>query len=187
MYDYKFLKDALLKDEMNLETPVVLNAIKLARKDTALVNKLGNIKVPTLKGMSKGDFFDDGIEKLYDHDNIHKAIAHKEFPMYTFMQNDGDEVECQKEMWDKFTLDEKIDTVLEECYVISLERFIVPGIDINRNIAFMTALYKTCTTLTSGWFREFAINHYYDIAKKYDHGYVKKFEKNITEYEDIKH
>jgi hypothetical protein len=41
--------------------------------------------------------------------------------------------------------------------VIALERFLIPGLDQYAYSAYNKALKKVCTSLTSGWFRDFAI------------------------------
>lgn len=145
---------------------------------------------PKLIGRTKEDFFDDKVVKYYVHDNIHKAIAHIEGkPMYELMQKDTTLVECHKEMWDEMTHEQKVKCVLEEAYVIALERHIIPvmmgqPVKIVSNFdAFKWALMRICTTLCSGWFREFSIENYFEILNSYDPGYVEQFEENIDKYE----
>ena len=59
---------------------------------------------------------------------------------------------------------QKVQCVAEETYVIGLERFLIPvDFDFNSRIAYNKALEKVCTTLCSGWFRDFAIENYPEI------------------------
>jgi hypothetical protein len=72
--------------------------------------------------------------------------------------------------------------VLEESYVLSLERAIVPfeltDYD-KRKKAFDTALIKVCTSITSGWFRKFAWDNYDDVCALYDQEYVERFWREV--------
>ena len=80
----------------------------------------------------------------------------------------------------KFSYEEKCKCVLEETMVIALERKILPmiygkGKYISSDEALGWALMRVCTTLCSGWFREFAVNNYFDIWKYRDQKYVETF------------
>ncbi len=149
---------------------------KLHKKSTE--DRIGKQKLPKLIGVSKQDFFDDFVVKFYEHDDIHQMVAHKEFPMYHYMQRDYTKVECHKDMWDEFTQTEKLQCVLEECYVIALERHIIPTmkgtrIGLNYHEAFKWALMRVCTTLCSGWFRSYAIDNYFTLLNSYNKEYYK--------------
>jgi hypothetical protein len=85
-----------------------------------------------------------------------------------------------------FTFEDKCKCVLEEAYVIALERRIIPmifggGGGYTSEEALDWALMRVCTTLCSGWFRNFATNNYYDIKRLSNKNYVEKF---LTEYEN---
>lgn len=112
---------------------------------------------------NKNYFFEDADYKVFDHDTIHQAIALGPLPAYTLMQ-DG-EVWCSKEKWDNLTQEQKLNCVKEEASVLALERSIIPALFLGKAFrgaqwAYEYALGKVCTTITSGWFREFAIEHY---------------------------
>src|SRR6185369_1396058 len=56
---------------------------------------------PKLNVMKKDFFTGDGVQYVYDHDDIHKAVAHIEFdfvltPAYTLYMKDGEEVKSDK-------------------------------------------------------------------------------------------
>lgn len=110
---------------------------------------------------SKEDFFEDAVKKVYDHDWLHELYAHRNRPMYTFMQRDKSLAWCEKDMWDGFAEEEKLFCVAEEAYVIATERFLVPSDwKYPAKLAYTKAVDKICTTLCSGWFRDFAIDNY---------------------------
>jgi hypothetical protein len=44
--------------------------------------------------------------------------------------------------------------------VIALERYLIPKISKNQETSYHLALVRICTTLTKGWFRQFAIDNY---------------------------
>ena len=129
---------------------------------------------PSLK-KSVEDFFDDYVEKKYNHDYLHELVAYHDKPLYTQLQRNASSAWCDKDLWDKLSNDDKIKCVAEEAQVIAIERFLVPS---NWNYAprhaYLKALDKVCTTLCSGWFREFAIDHYPEVFDLCD---ISKFEK----------
>src|SRR5690606_6535747 len=63
----------------------------------------------------------------------------------------------------KCSMDIKLKCVREEAMAIALGRFIIPGFVHDSQIAYSMALRKVCTTLTKGWFRDFAIDHYPEL------------------------
>lgn len=149
---------------------------KLHKKSTE--DRLGKQRLPKLIGVTKEKFFDDFVVKYVDHDDIHQMVAHKEKPMYSYMQKDPALVECDKELWRSFPMIDKIHCVMEECYVIALERHIIPTlkgdkVGLDPHAAFKWALMRVCTTLCSGWFRQFAIDHYFDVLNNYNKEYPK--------------
>jgi hypothetical protein len=127
--------------------------------------------------VSKGEFFNSNFDYVYDHDSIHEAIKLLDRPAYTFyMASEESEVNCSK---DKFFAQERtiqLLGVLEETYVLALERSQIPTeFSVDSRVSFMLALEKVCTSITSGWFRAFAWENYDLIAKMYDEAYVDKF------------
>jgi len=115
------------------------------------------------------DFFDDAVTKKYDHDYLHELFAHQEKPMYTKLQTDSSKAWCNQALWNKLSYNEKLQCIAEEAYVISVERFLVPaGWDFYAKLAFNLAVNKICTTLCSGWFRDFAIDNYPEVLGIFD-------------------
>lgn len=162
--DYHWLKEYIKDSGFNNPTG------KYLEKDQEIING-GKLKTPSLM-KSKDDFFDDKVVKVFEHDDIHRIMAHKELPMYTFMQ-ENTEVFCSKKLWDKFTHEDKIKTVLEEAYVIALERKIIPHIFLGEKHwtdleSFKWALMRICTTLCKGWFRQFAVDNYFEILSQHN-------------------
>jgi hypothetical protein len=149
--------------------------------------------------VSKSAFFDgDGVPYIYDHDSIHltQALTYKEtgnhantlcpeialYPAYTFYMKDGAAVMTSKE---KFMAQDEIIRlrgVYEESCVLALERSQIPFPDASPRKSFEYALMKVCTSITSGWFREFAWENYQKVLDIYEKegedGYLKRFNAN---------
>lgn len=137
---------------------------------------------------SNDDFFDDNVDKVYDHDYLHELFAFGERPMFEKLKQEDnfDKAWCEKDLWDNLTLEEKCQCAAEETYVISAERFLIPSDwKFAPRRAYFRALHKVCTTLTSGWFRDFAIDNYPRIVNLYE---TRRFHrvKTILEFEKEK-
>jgi len=128
----------------------------------------------------KEEFFVDNVPYEYDHDSIHEAVKMRDKPMYQYYMKDGAQVQCDKDKWDALQPIYKLQGVLEEVQVLALERAVIPfGTPPQR--AFEIALEKVCTTITGGWFREFAYENYDFLKKSYSDDFVKKFGRALTE------
>lgn len=132
---------------------------------------------------TKEDFFrGDSVDYIYDHDSLHEAVARFDRPMYTRYAIEGHEVLSSKLKFDMLSYSDRIQGVLEETYVLALERSLIPHPDATPEQAFLTALEKVCTSITSGWFREFAWENYDEIvsthtSSKFD--YVEAFNRGV--------
>lgn len=140
-----------------------------------------NYKLPKLN-QSKDTFFSgDGIVYEYDHDTIHEAIKFFEQPAYTYYA-DG-EVWSSKEKFAKCSEEIKLYGVLEESLVLACERSQLafnPRPD--ARWSFEHALFKVCTSITSGFFREYAWENYDKVIDLYNHvalDYVQRVDKAI--------
>lgn len=165
MYDFKYLRD-----KMGCKVPEVLNEWYVKRtKETY------NYSHPKLN-VSKADFFKD-IYK-YDHDSIHENVRHLEHPAYWYFKEEKAEVKCSKKLFEQQSEEIKLFSVLEETYVLALERSQIP----NRNNplwspkkSFEYALFKLCTSISSSWWRDYAYNNYFNVIQLYDPKYAENF------------
>jgi hypothetical protein len=132
--------------------------------------------VPSLN-KTKDDFFDDAVDKIYIHDDIHAVVAFGDEPMFRKIQKSETMVHCFFDMWQYLPYSDQVHCVQEEAMVIALERFIIPGRIKSQRVAYLKALEKICTTLTSGWFRDFAIDNYQECASNVP-DYVSIFKRN---------
>jgi len=126
---------------------------------------------------SKDEFFTDNFDYKYEHDSLHEAVKHLDVPAYKLYNKGNSEVQCDRNAFFDTSEGVRLCGVLEEVYVLALERAIIPFgvINIDREKAFETALEKVCTTITKGWFREFAYNNYNTIKRMYNPNYVERF------------
>lgn len=170
---------------------------------------------PNLNVKKDAFFKGDGVKYIYDHDDIHRVMAIEDRPAYTYYAKEGEEVKSDRDKF--FSLPEKtrLFGVLEEAYVLALERSQIPhghrpGIDLPKifymktihigadlqipagvvevprepdwptpHWSFLKALEKVCTSITSGWFREFAWENYDRVAELYDPDYALRFWKAV--------
>lgn len=115
-----------------------------------------------------GSFFNDAVKRKYNHDYLHSLFAYEEKPMYTKLQLNPKLAKCEEDLWNKLSYEQKVQCVAEETQVIATERFLVPkDWDYPAKAAYMKALQKVCTTLTSGWFRDFALDNYPSVVQMF--------------------
>ena len=118
---------------------------------------------------SVAEFFDDAVTKVYDHDYLHELLAYYDKPLYTKLQKDTSKAWCDKDLWYNLSHQDKLRCVAEETKVIAVERFLVSSNwTCNSKLAYMKSLEKVCTTLCSGWFRDFAIDNYPEVLAEYN-------------------
>ncbi len=139
-------------------------------------------KRPRLAGMDKGDFFskNDGVDYVFDHDTIHVAVAQGDQPAYRYYMKSDQDVETDRTKWDAVDEEVRLNGVLEESYVLALERSQIPyrG-DITPRASFLIALSKVCTSITSGYFRRYAYENYYKVLEMYSDDYVQWFDEAV--------
>jgi hypothetical protein len=174
MFDIKVLRYALGTKDVNVD---LTSIYRKRMKETY------SYAHPSLK-QSKNSFFrGDQINYIYDHDSIHCSVAFNYKPAYLFYKGDNQEVMCDREKFFACTETMRIHGVVEEALVLALERSQIPFRDrnINPDASFMMALEKVCTSITSGWFREFAWENFdrcVNVYQTYCTGsncYVKRF------------
>jgi len=152
--------------------------------------KLFLIRHPNLNVSAK-EFFkeSDGFYK-YNHDDIHQAIVqggnYSGIPAYKKIVKG--EVQCCMDTFDKLSNGDKLACAVEEVMVLAIERGIIPyKEDIEKNTvvhpqqllkAVEISLRKVCTRITSGRFRLYCWNNYYNILSVLKHrcfGYYNNF------------
>lgn len=136
---------------------------------------------PKLNQSKESFFSDDNINYIYDHDSIHEAVALYDRPAYTYYMKDGEAVQCDKSKF--FSIDEKyrLAGVIEESAVLAIERSLVPHPGkMTPQKAWKFALSKVCSSITSGWFREYGYENILSILKMYPDNYWDKFQNALN-------
>lgn len=132
--------------------------------------------------MGKKDFFDPniGVRYTYDHDSIHKSVARHGVPAYTLYMKEGEEVQTDKNKFFSLGREIQLAGVAEEAEVLAIERSLVPHPGkMTPKQAFVFALSKVCSSITSGWFREFGYEHIFEVLEIYNPNYWDKFQEDV--------
>lgn len=168
--DYHILKRAGAKIR-----PEYRDFFKMREKETYYY------KHPKLNQGKDAFFADDGVKYVYDHDTIHQSVAMFDgIPAYTRYMKDGAEVDCDKTKFFACPREIQLAGVVEEAAVLAIERSLVPHPGVwTPQYAWRFALAKVCSSITSGWFREFAYENALDVLKLYPQNYWEKFQKDV--------
>ena len=141
-------------------------------------------KHPKLNQDKQTFFNTPGITYVYDHDSIHRAMALGDQPAYQYYLADNAQVWCDKNKWNLLSDEIKLNGVLEEALVLALERSQIPfNFKPNPIWSFRKALMKVCTSITSGWFREWAWEHHDQVLEKF-HSlplYTERFKEKLNQ------
>lgn len=174
--DYSLLKTVI--DKEKVKTYQLYYDLRLQETKDRI-----NKRLPTLNRTNE-DFFDRSknvVGYVFEHDDIHEAIKHYERPVYEMMKKDFSKAWCEKDMFHNLPHEYKVRCVQEEAYVIALERYIIlrKGHYKDPQLAYKAALQRICTTLCSGFFRDFAVDNYFEILDAYSDNYVDKFKEKL--------
>lgn len=135
-----------------------------------------NYKHPSLNQSKKSFFSDDNIKYQYDHDSIHRAVARMDAPAYTFFQKDGSEVACDRSKFEACPRAIQLNSVVEESAVLAIERSLVPHAGkLTPRDAWLFAFSKVCTSISSGYWRQFAYENGLDVLRLYPEDYYDCF------------
>lgn len=136
-------------------------------------------KHPKLNVNKDAFFQDDGIKYVWDHDTIHQSVATFERPAYTYYMKDGEQVLCDKNKFFALPEEYRLAGVVEEAAVLAIERSLVPHPGVwTPEKAWRFALSKVCSSITSGWFREYGYENILEVLKREPKGYWDKFQKD---------
>ncbi len=125
---------------------------------------------------TKEEFFrGDSVEYIYDHDSIHQAVKLGDVPAYTRFGTPGQDVLSSRFRFNALSEEHRLHAVLEETYVLAMERSQIPFPGTSPHVSFKIALEKVCSSITSGWFREYAWENYFIAVMMYSPAYVDRF------------
>jgi hypothetical protein len=162
--DYHFLKKHAVLDEH------LLNVSKIREEEQTRRSAGFSLNV------SNDHFFkasQHAVGRIYEHDDLHRATCFYDEPLWAKCKPDDSKAYVSQKLFNELPFSDKVKMVQEEAFVIALERKIIPN-DENPKKAFNYAVMRIGTNLTRGWFREFAVENYFEVMNcKVD--FVKKF------------
>lgn len=175
---FKTMNDIHFMRSLGAKIPPELEEVfKLREKETY------NYSHPNLDVKSRDFFKGDEVPYVYDHDTIHEAVAVLGVPAYKSYMKDDSEVMTSKEKFFEQENHIRLLGVYEESCVLALERSQIPfNFEVPARQSFVMALSKVCTSITSGYFREYAWESFHIVMKFYESmgedDYVKRFKAN---------
>lgn len=143
---------------------------------------------------NKEKFFQDHVNYLFDHDELHLEVASPKLPVYISALKDNNEVLLCKEKFNSLSISQKHKMFEEEIITIALERWMLnpywikKGISIDK--AHSLSVQKTITNLTKNWACDYIIQNleifsspnyatYYKVINKFlDSKQKEKYMKN---------
>ena len=175
---FKTMNDIHFMRSLGAKIPPELEEVfKLREKETY------NYSHPNLDVKSKDFFKGDEVPYVYDHDSLHEAVAVLGVPAYKSYMKDDSEVMTSKEKFFEQENHIRLLGVYEESCVLALERSQIPfNFEVPARQSFVMALSKVCTSITSGWFREYAYENFHVVMKFYESmgetDYIERFKAN---------
>lgn len=112
------------------------------------------------------DFFDDAVNRKYDHDSLHESVAYTPgHALYKdILKEDSDVLVDNDKFW-ALPLDVQLRTVREEIYATALERILIPNdYKTSPRGAYWWALRRTATSLFKGEWALFLMLHLDELA-----------------------
>jgi len=150
--------------------------LKLREKETY------TYRHPKLNVKKDAFFQDDGIQYEVDHDDIHESVKRFDKPAYCYYLKDGEQVQCCKKKFFACPREIQLAGVVEEAAVLAIERSLIPHPGVwTPEYAWKFALAKVCSSITSGWFREFGYENLPEIIRMYPEGFWEKFQRDRLE------
>lgn len=140
--------------------------------------------------VDKKEFFSEahGVNYVWDHDAVHQSVALGERPAYTYYAKDGEEVKSDKTKFFALPEEVRLNGVIEEACVLAIERSLVPFPNgMTPKQAWLFALSKVASSITSGWFRAYAYENLFKVVKMYPEKYFEKFQNKVSLGEVKKH
>lgn len=160
---FKTLYDIHHMRRNGVSLPLGSGILLKEREELTYTNKLPKLNV------KKGDFFkSEESYNIYEHDDIHVAVALDGKPAYTNYMQEGAQVMTSKDKF--FSQPERVRLLggVEEAMVLTAERSLIPhNFEPNPDKMFEFSLSKVCTSITGGWFREYCYDNWFNIMNIY--------------------
>lgn len=151
LYDIRFLKEKGCK--LNYELLIQL----LNYWD----NYHGKRRMPNFD-MKNEDFFKDKVKRAITHDDLHLLIKYGEVPAYSMIKEDISKAVCSEKMFNASSDELKKHVVLEEVFVIAIERYYETFYKASISRAFKDLI----TRLFPEWLAVYTLDNYTELSAK---------------------
>lgn len=130
-------------------------------------NRFGKAKVNLNK--KNEEFFTNSVEREFEHDKVHEAVAYYERPLFEKIKHDLSLAQCSKKLFNQLSHEDKIKCAKEEIYVTAIERFLLKNNRIPENIAIIKAMELLITSMAqASWFARFIVENHKQIRENKD-------------------
>lgn len=173
MFDVLFFKNKGLKINKDLYELLVKDWYKIHGRKSA-----------PLKGKNSKTFFEDKVNRIYIHDDLHYAVAYYDKPIFERVLKHEGTVECSEEKFRALSFEDQIKMAKEEIFVTALERWLIPcqeGLNSecwSEGRAYNASLRKFVTTMSSGWMTYFLIDNFEYLKYNKEDKFLERFNKN---------
>lgn len=170
-WSHRFLKNSphFLKTRLDIDFLQIMPGLRVLDESILFKREMETYTYSHPKlNVKKNDFFvsSESLKYIYDHDSIHESIKIYDRPAYTFYLKDGQEVMCDYKKFYDTIPGIQLASVYEEAAVLALERSQIPfNFKPDEQKSFEKALEKVCTSITSGWYRDYAYANYFNVLK----------------------
>ena len=171
MHDIEFFQKKSVKYDEELLSLLYKDWIEIHGKKRAYLKKTND------------DFFKDGVDRKYVHDDIHRAVAYYDEPMFEKLKKDRSQAMLSHDMFLELSYDDQLKLCREEIYVTALERFLIPKeFRMSRRAAYMGGCRLLVTSMTKGWFAKFIVTNWINLSKPDEHDFVGLFKRMEASY-----
>jgi hypothetical protein len=125
--------------------------------------------------VNNDDFFNEYIDREFNHDFLHNALAYEDEPMFNKIKKDISKAFISRKMFFDLSYERQINTCREEIQVIALERELIP-VNFKKPLrtAYRRSLKALITHMTTGWFAKYLVENY-NILSEIDRDFVNIF------------
>ena len=123
-------------------------------------------------------FFTKAVDRKYDHDSLHELVKYYDEPLHCKVRKDKSKALVSKKLFDQLSPLDQLRLAREECYVLSLERFIIPGKINDYKVAYKKTLHRFIGTMSKGFFNKFLLINYLELEEP-EINYLEKFQNAI--------
>lgn len=167
--DYQHIK-RVLKDDLS---PEELRGEIMRRREA---NKRHRKPRVNLMAPNEEFFRQYNVRRDFEHDEVHRAVAFYDEPLYTRLKKDQSKAWCSWKAFEALSYEDQIRTVQEEGFVIALERFSFPIMRVGSSVTdplghFSKAIRLLATRIWAGRWAMFVVDNY-DKIIDYDVDYV---------------